>query len=82
MCFVAATRIFYFIDPSVQRRAAAAVFYITDESGEGEGVGVFFSPTRAVICDHNFLPQHVPGWEVSIVLPGGPPGPLDQAKDH
>ena len=79
VCFAAGTHMSYFIDPSMQRRVAAAVFYIIDEAGEGGGIGVFFSHTRAVTCDHNLLLQHVPGSEVSIVLPGKAPGPRDQA---
>ena len=82
MCFVAVTSISYFIDPFVQRRVAAAVFYITDEAGEGVGVGVFFSPTRAVTCDHNFLPQHMAlRFPSSCQVEHQAPS-LDQAKEH
>ncbi|KAK9866443.1 hypothetical protein WJX84_005519 [Apatococcus fuscideae] len=59
----------YFIEPHVQSQVAAALFYVINDVGKGAEIGIFFSPTRAVISDRNLLPQHKIGSEVAVTFP-------------
>ncbi|EEY68352.1 CRN domain-containing protein-containing protein [Phytophthora infestans T30-4] len=63
----------YFIQPNVQEQVEKAVFVIVEEDEErnGVGMGVFFSPTLAVTCDHNLTEQHTVGSMVSLALKEG-----------
>ncbi|EEY68358.1 CRN domain-containing protein-containing protein [Phytophthora infestans T30-4] len=63
----------YFIQPNVQEQVEKAVFVIVEEDGErnGVGMGVFFSSTLAVTCDHNLTEQHTVGSMVSLALKEG-----------
>lgn len=61
----------YFIQPNVQDQVEKAVFVIVDEDNEelkGVGMGVFFSATLAVTCDHNLTAQHTVGNVVTLAL--------------
>ncbi|KAF0718758.1 hypothetical protein As57867_001503, partial [Aphanomyces stellatus] len=58
----------YFILPETRDKVANAVFVVVDknedEEYEGVGMGVFFSPTLAVTCDHNLTEKHTVGSRV------------------
>ncbi|EEY68323.1 uncharacterized protein PITG_04756 [Phytophthora infestans T30-4] len=63
----------YFIQPNAQEQVEKAVFVIVEEDGERNdvGMGVFFSSTLAVTCDHNLTEQHTVGSMVSVALKEG-----------
>ncbi|RLN60676.1 hypothetical protein BBP00_00005837 [Phytophthora kernoviae] len=60
----------YFILPETREKVEKAVFVIVeeDEDFSGVGMGVFFSPTLAVTCDHNLTEQHTVGSAVLLAL--------------
>ncbi|RLN46839.1 hypothetical protein BBJ28_00017604 [Nothophytophthora sp. Chile5] len=60
----------YFILPETREKVAKAVFVLVDEDDDsaGIGMGVFFSPTLAVTCDHSLAQQHAVGSSVSLAL--------------
>ncbi|KAE8906828.1 hypothetical protein PF005_g23198 [Phytophthora fragariae] len=68
----------YFILPETRERVAKAVFVIVEEDKDdngvgmgvlkGVGIGVFFSATLAVTCDHNLTEQNTVGSSVSLAL--------------
>ncbi|RLN81499.1 hypothetical protein BBJ28_00011958 [Nothophytophthora sp. Chile5] len=60
----------YFILPETREKVAKAVFVLVDEDDDhaGVGIGVFFSPTLAVTCDHNLTQQHTVGSSAPLAL--------------
>ncbi|GLE11821.1 hypothetical protein PINS_up024515 [Pythium insidiosum] len=64
----------YFILPETREKVATAVFVIMekdkDDNGvlKGVGMGVFFSATLAVTCDHNLTEQDTVGSSVYLAL--------------
>ncbi|CAK4296009.1 unnamed protein product [Aphanomyces euteiches] len=62
----------YFILPETRDSVANAVFKIVDENEDEEyediGMGVFFSPTLAVTCDHNLASKHTIGSMVTLAM--------------
>ncbi|GMF39244.1 unnamed protein product [Phytophthora lilii] len=67
----------YFILPETREKVAKAVFVIVEEDKDdkgvgmgvkGVGMGVFFSATLAVTCDHNLTQQDTVGSSVSLAL--------------
>ncbi|KAG2502389.1 hypothetical protein BBO99_00005853, partial [Phytophthora kernoviae] len=60
----------YFISPEVQEQVEKAVFVIVEEDEDfaGVGMGVFFSPTLAVTCDHNLTEEYTVGRSVLLAL--------------
>ncbi|EGZ18949.1 hypothetical protein PHYSODRAFT_301395 [Phytophthora sojae] len=48
----------YLIQPALQSKVEAAVFQIEDADGDYVGMGVYYSPTRAVACAHIFTSIH------------------------
>jgi hypothetical protein len=48
----------YFILPETRENVAMAVLVVVEEGHTGVGIGVFFSPTQAVTCNHNLKKQH------------------------
>ncbi|KAL3657314.1 hypothetical protein V7S43_017822 [Phytophthora oleae] len=60
----------YFILPEIQEQVDKAVFVIIEEDEEhkGVGIGVLFTPTLAVTCDHNLTDEHSVGSLVSLAL--------------
>jgi hypothetical protein len=61
----------YFILPETREKVAKAVFVIVGEGQVGVGMGVFFSSTLAVTCDHNLTEEHPVGSMVLVALEGG-----------
>ncbi|KAH9082756.1 hypothetical protein LEN26_021209 [Aphanomyces euteiches] len=62
----------YFILPETRGKVAKAVFMIVEENEGGGcgrvGIGVFFSPTLAVTCDHNLTEEHTVGCPLTLAM--------------